>query len=175
MKFLIPTLARWLHSVALSIWLGGLLAIGALVAPKAFAVLRGSPLLTLPQANTLAGHVVGDSLALFALVTYGCGALLLLSNILLLPYANRPLVIRSLLISALLLVSALLLGLVLTPAMDAARIKGDLPTFDRLHHLYERTSTLVQFPLLLLLAWIGALRDSLPSFPSLPSGAPRRQ
>jgi len=162
MKVFLPILARWLHSVALSVWLGGLLAIGALVAPKAFAVLRGSPQLTLPQANTLAGHVVGDSLALFTYVCYGCGVLLLLANFLLLPYANRMLVIRSLIVSGLLLGSALLLGFVLTPAMEAARITGDLVTFDRLHHLYERTSTLVQLPLLLTLAWIGAMRDTVP-------------
>lgn len=159
MKVFLPILARWLHSVALSLWLGGLLAIGTLTAPTAFRVLRGSHLLTLAQANILAGHVVGDSLALFTFVCYGCGMLLLMANIILLPYASRMLVIRCLAVSGLLLVSALMLGLVLTPAMDAARTQGNLPTFDRLHHLYERTSTLVQFPLLLLLAWYGAIRD----------------
>ena len=34
---------RWLHRVALSLWLGGLIAIGALVAPTAFHVLPRDP------------------------------------------------------------------------------------------------------------------------------------
>ena len=44
--------------------------------------------------------------------------------------------------------------------MDAAQARGDLTTFDRFHHLYEQISSLVQMPLLLLLALFGALRDT---------------
>ena len=159
MSVFLPALARWLHAVALSLWLGGLVAIGALVAPTAFAIARGSSALTLAQANALAGQIVGGSLSLFTFICYGCGALLLLSNLLLLHHARRRWVLGCLCVTMLLLASALLLGFWLTPAMNAARSHGDLPTFDRLHHLYEQISTRVQFPLLLLLAWFGALRD----------------
>ena len=160
MKLLLPVFARWLHAVSLSLWLGGLIAIGALVAPMAFSTLRGSSALTLAQANTLAGGIVGGSLYFFNIVCYLCSALLLISNALLLRHAPRRWIVGCLLVTALLLISALSLGFWLTPAMNAARTHGDLPTFDRLHHLYEQISTLVQFPLLLFLAWLGALRDA---------------
>jgi len=160
MNVFLPVFARWLHAVSLSLWLGGLIATGALVAPSAFHILRGSSALTVAQANSLAGHIVGDSLFLFNIVCYVCGVILLLANALLLRQANRRWIAGCFVVSALLLLSALFLGFWLTPAMDNARHLGDLPTFDRLHHLYEQISTLIQFPLLLLLAWFGASRDS---------------
>jgi len=160
MTTFLPAFARWLHGIALSLWLGGLLAIGALVAPTAFHILRDSPLLTLPQANALAGQIVGGSLRFFTFLCYGCGAVLLLTNFLLRRQADRRRLAACAIVSALLLASALALGLWLTPIMDAARLSGDLRTFDRLHHTYELVSTRVQFPLLLLLAWLGVCRDS---------------
>ena len=160
MKFFLPVFARWLHTVSLSLWLGGLIAIGAVVAPTAFHTLRGSSTLTLTQANTLAGGIVGGSLFLFNNLCYVCGAVLLLSNTLLLRHAPRRWIWGCCLVTALLLVSALLLGLWLTPALNEARHHADWAEFDRLHHLYEQISTLVQFPLLLLLAWLGVLRDA---------------
>jgi len=159
MRVFVPTLARWLHAIALSLWLGGLIAIGALVAPMAFRTLRGSEFLTQAQATTLAGHIVGDSLHLFNILCYVCAALLLLANLLLLGHSDRRWIFASLVTTSLLLVSALVLGAWLTPALDTARQSGDMRTFDHLHHLYEQISSLVQMPLLLLLAWFGALRD----------------
>lgn len=159
MKDFSPVFARWLHAVSLSLWLGGLIAIGALVAPTAFHILRGSAVLTPAQASALAGQIVGGSLYLFNIVCYVCGALLLFSNALLLRHAPSRWIGGYFLVSAILLFSALSLGFWLTPAMNMARQLGDLSEFDRLHHLYEQISTLVQFPLLLLLAWLGALRD----------------
>ncbi len=159
---LVPVLARTLHAVALSLWLGGLVAIGALVAPTAFHVTRTAPAFAgnLPLQNAVAGGVVGGSLHLFTFVCYGCGLLLLLANALLLRHARRRYVLASMAVTGLLLASALFLGLSLTPAMDAAQAQGDLTTFDRLHHLYEQISSVVQMPLLLLLALLGALRDA---------------
>lgn len=158
MSAFLPALARWLHAVSLSLWLGGLVAIGALTAPVAFHALRGSSLLTLAQANSLAGRIVGDSLFFFNILCCVCGGFLLLANFLLLRPQNRRWAVGCFSVSVLLLVSTLSLFL-LTPAMNAARLGGDLTTFDRLHHLYEQISTLGQLPLLLLLAWFGALRD----------------
>ncbi len=124
-------LARWLHTVALSLWLGGLVAIGALVAPTAFHFVRADAQLVgdTVRQNALAGGIVGGSLCLFNYVCYACGGLLLLSNALLLPRADRRWVIACFVTSALLLVSALYLGLSLTPAMDAAR---GIVQYDRL-------------------------------------------
>jgi len=162
MRPLVPIFARALHTVALSLWLGGLVAIGALVAPLTFLDLRGSSFLTLAQANGLAGRIVGDSLFFFNIVCSICGVLLLASNFLLLPRTPRRPTLGALAVTSLLLLSLLFLGLYLAPAMNDARAHGDLATFDRLHHLYERVFTLVQFPLLLLLALFGAMRDSGP-------------
>ena len=158
----VPILARTLHAVALSLWLGGLVAIGALVAPTAFHVTRTAPAFAgnLPLQNAVAGGIVGGSLHLFTFLCYACGVLLLLANGLLLSQPSRRWALAGLVVTGLLLCTALTLGLSLTPAMDAAQARGDLATFDRLHHLYEQISSLVQMPLLLLLALFGALRDT---------------
>ena len=159
---LVPVLARWLHAVSLSLWLGGLIAIGALVAPTAFHVTRTLPAFAgnLAGQNAVAGAIVGGSLHLFTFVCYVCGVLLLLSNALLLPHADRRCVSACFLTSAALLATAFYLGLSLTPALDAAQRVGDMATFDRLHHQYEAVSSYGQMPLLLLLALFGALRDT---------------
>lgn len=158
----VPILARSLHTVALSLWLGGLVAIGALVAPTAFHVTRSHPAFAANPAlqNAIAGRVVGGSLHLFTFVCYGCGLFLLLANALLLPHARRRWALAAMAVTGLLLGTALTLGLSLTPTMGAAQAHGDLATFDRLHHQYEQISSLVQMPLLLLLALLGALRDT---------------
>jgi len=158
----VPIFARTLHTVALSLWLGGLVAIGALVAPTAFHVTRSHPAFAgnLPLQNAIAGGVVGGSLHLFTFVCYGCGLLLLLANALLLPHAPRRWAWAGVVVTCLLLGTALYLGLSLTPTMDAAQAQGEMATFDRLHHLYEQISSLVQMPLLLLLALFGAFRDT---------------
>ena len=59
-----------------------------------------------------------------------------------------------------LLLSALYLTFGLTPALNAAQARGDLGSFDTMHHLYEQVSTLFQFPLLLLLTLFTGLRDT---------------
>ena len=150
------------HTVALGLWLGGLVAIGALVAPTAFHLTRSLPALAGDPAlqNAVAGGVVGGSLKLFNFLCDGCGVLLLVFGLLLLAHSPRRPALGCLVVSALLLLSALGLGLGLTPALEAAQARGDLTTFDRLHHAYEQISSLVQMPLLLLLALLAAWRDT---------------
>ena len=161
---IVPTLARTLHAVALSLWLGGLVAIGALVAPTAFHVTRTVPAFAgdLPLQNAVAGGVVGGSLHLFTFLCYACGILLLLANALLLRHTLGRWALSGMAVTALLLCTAFYLGLYLTPTMDAAQARGDLTTFDRLHHQYEQMSSAVQMPLLLVVALLGALRDTAP-------------
>ncbi len=153
---------RTLHLLALALWLGGLVAIGALVAPTAFHVTRSAPSLAgnLPQQNALAGAIVGGSLRLFNFVAFGCAAALLAANLLLLPSASRRWTMACLATTVVLLASALSLAYGLTPAMDQAQAQGRMANFDRMHHLYEQLSTLLQMPLLLLLTVFTALRDS---------------
>jgi hypothetical protein len=88
----LPAFARWLYSVSLALWLGGLLAIGAFVAPTAFWVVRnnsffiGKPAL---QAQ-IAGGIVGGSLRPFGVLCDVCAVLLLVSAALLWPSLVRP-------------------------------------------------------------------------------------
>ena len=163
-RLLVPVLARALHAVALSLWLGGLVAIGALVAPTAFHLTRTLPAFAGNPGlqSAVAGGVVGGSLHLFTYLCCACGLLLLLADALLLRLASRRWAAAGMIVTALLLLSALYLGFVLTPAMDAAQAQGAMASFDRMHHRYEQISSLVQMPLLLLLALCAALRDTLP-------------
>lgn len=154
--------ARALHLLALALWLGGLVAIGALVAPTAFHATRTAAALAgnLPAQNALAGAIVGGSLRLFNILCLVCAAVLLAANFVLRPSADRRWTGACLAVTLLLLLSALYLTLGLTPALDAAQARGDMTSFDRMHHNYEQVSTLLQFPLLLLLTLLTALRDT---------------
>ncbi len=163
----VPVLARWLHTIALALWMGGLIAIGALVAPVAFHLVQINPVLGgNPSAQAaLAGGIVGDSLRRFNVVCYACGGLLLLANGLLLARAglsrrHRVWTALALLVTLALAASALYLGLGLFPAMDSAQAQSNRTLFDTLHARYERVSTHLQFPLLLALALLSALRDT---------------
>ncbi len=154
--------ARALHLLALGLWLGGLVAIGALVAPTAFHVTRTAPALVgnLPAQNVLAGAIVGGSLRLFNILCLVSGIVLLAASLALRSSTDRRWTGACLVVTLLLLLSALFLTFGLTPALDAAQARGDLASFDKMHHGYEQVSTLFQFPLLLLLTLFTALRDT---------------
>src|ERR1051325_5810151 len=67
---------RYVYVLALVVWLGGMLILGAVVAPTTFEVLQtqaGS------AGRELAGAVFGTALARFHYVAYGAGAVLLLT------------------------------------------------------------------------------------------------
>ena len=66
---------RYAAVLALVVWIGGLVAVGAIAAPAAFDVLgtRGA------DGRALAGTVVGETLQRFNRVAYLCGAVVLLS------------------------------------------------------------------------------------------------
>jgi len=153
---------RWLHTIALALWLGGLIAIGALVAPAAFHVVRVSPAFAgnLGLQNNIAGGIVGSSLHSFTAVCFACGFLLLFVNGILLREAGRQWTFCLLAVSLALLLSVFYLGFALTPAMEQAQNLGNSPLFDQLHHRYEMISIDFQFPLLLLTAFLSALRDT---------------
>ena len=154
--------ARTLYSLALALWLGGLIALGALAAPTAFHVTRSAPALAgnVPLQNAIAGDIIGGSLRLFNDLTLACGVILLLSSFALRPATSRPWAGLCFGVTLALLLSALFLTFGLTPAMDAAQSRGDLAAFDKMHHGYEQLSTLLQFPLLLLLTLFAVLRDT---------------
>ncbi len=163
--------ARWLFSVALALWLGGLLAIGAIVAPVTAHFMDAHPAFAADPARkaALLTAIVGGSLRVFNFVCYTCSGFLLWSQLLLLRMAPRRLAVGSLAVTLLLAASALVLGFVLFPLMDAAQASGQMNAFDALHKRYEAVSTDFQFPLLLVLALLAALRDASPAPPSAPS------
>jgi hypothetical protein len=66
---------RFAAVLALALWIGGLVALGAFAAPAAFDVLGALGL----EGRSLAGRVVGETLRRFNLVAYGCAAVVLLS------------------------------------------------------------------------------------------------
>lgn len=140
------------HQVALSLWLGGGIAIGAIAAPAVFGAARragdtewGQPL------YTFAGTALGDAfqrlnvlcliacaIALVTGVAYGCLAGL----------SPHRLGWRTALVLAAGIVAAwLTVGLY--PAMLSARESGDMVRFDAMHRQY---STAFQLQALLLFA-----------------------
>lgn len=68
---------RYLQVLALAIWVGSMVAIGALMAPTTFQVLQAR----LPggEGRTLAGALFGEVLRRFNPVAYGCGLIILLT------------------------------------------------------------------------------------------------
>ncbi len=139
---------RWLHGAALAVWLGGLVIIGAVVAPTVFQII--------PHEPGLAGDIVGDSLRVFNVVCLACGALMLLADGLLWRTWRGPSAF-SLVVTLALLALTGYLGWVLFPQMDAAQAHGQMAVFDSLHARYERLS-LWELPPLLLLTVADALR-----------------
>jgi Domain of unknown function (DUF4149) len=135
-------LARVLEGLALCLWLGGLVAIGALVAPVAFGVLSR------PEA----GRVVGECFRRLNLIGFACGGVLLLA--LLLESAALPRAATGLRTArAALVIGAVALSFYLAlrlfPEMEALRAAGSSPLFQQLHH---RASRLLSVQMLLLLA-----------------------
>ena len=78
---------RYAALLVLVVWLGGLVALGAVAAPTMFDVLQAR----VPgEGRVLAGAVFGETLDRFTLVEYACGVLLLLSLVLRAILGPRP-------------------------------------------------------------------------------------
>jgi hypothetical protein len=67
---------RFATVLAIAVWIGGLLAIGAIAAPAIFEIVS---LRQVPDARMLSGAIVGEILRRFHLLAYGCGAVVLLA------------------------------------------------------------------------------------------------
>lgn len=65
---------RYAGVVALSLWVGGLLALGAVVAPSTFDILAARHV---ADGRLLAGAIFGEALRRFHLLSYACGFVLL--------------------------------------------------------------------------------------------------
>jgi uncharacterized membrane protein len=154
---------RYVYVLALVVWLGGMIMLGALVAPATFQVLQASA----PDVGrALAGELFGVVLARFHYLAYGAGALLLatLAAMALLGPRPRAFAARCTIVGAMLAI-ALYSGIVVLGQIDAIqREVGVLPSklavadprrvrFDELHTLSTRLMMVNVVAALVLLYW----------------------
>lgn len=152
---------RYVYVLALVVWLGGMIVLGAVVAPTIFQTLQS---LSPQDGRALAGEGFKAMLVRFHYVAYGCGALLLLSlaGMGLLGPRPRGYAVRAALV-AVMLGLALYSGLVVLSEIDGIQqLVGTLPSrlpeqdprrlrFDALHVLATR---LMQANIVLALALV---------------------
>jgi len=65
---------RFATVLAIAVWIGGLLGLGAIAAPAIFEVVS---LRQVPDGRMLSGAIFGEVLRRFDVVSYGCGTLIL--------------------------------------------------------------------------------------------------
>jgi uncharacterized membrane protein len=154
---------RYAYLLALVIWVGGTVVLGAIVAPITFQVLQvNDPV----SGRALAGAVFGEVVSRFYYVQYGAGAILLvaLGAMALLGPRPKGFAVRAA-IAAIMLAVALYAGLVVLGRIEGIqREVGSLPSrlpqgdahrvrFDELHELSERLMVLNMVGGLVLLFW----------------------
>ena len=153
---------RYAALLALVVWVGGLMTLGAVVASSAFDVLGATGAAGRQQAGTLFGEI----LRRFHLIAYGCGAIVVLSLIARAILGPRPrrFAIR-VSIAAVMLAASAWAGIVIAPRIAHARQEigspiASLPSddqrrqaFDRLHVLSTRLEMVPLFGGLVLLFW----------------------
>lgn len=154
---------RYAYVLALVVWLGGMVVLGAIVAPTTFQVLQSSA----PETGrALAGELFGSVLARFHYVAYGAGAVLIVTLLVmrLLGPKPRSFAVRFVLVAAMLGV-ALYSGLIVLGTIDAIQLEvGGLPSqlpatdarrvrFDELHQLSTRLMMANVLGALALLYW----------------------
>jgi hypothetical protein len=118
---------RYVYVLALAVWLGGIVVLGALAAPTIFAVLQASDPVT---GRALAGELFGTLIARFHYVAYASGGLLLvtLAAMALLGPRPRGLAARTA-IAAIMLALSLYSGLVVLAEIEhIQREVGMLPS-----------------------------------------------
>jgi uncharacterized membrane protein len=154
---------RYVYVLALVVWLGGMVLLGALVAPTTFEVLQASEPVT---GRALAGDLFGAILSRFHYVAYAAGAILLVTLAVMAILGPRPVsyAIRSAIIAVMLGV-AVYSGFVVLPRVDVIqREVGRLPSllpagdarrteFDALHLLSTRLMLFDMVGALVLLYW----------------------
>jgi uncharacterized membrane protein len=154
---------RYVYVLALVVWLGGMVLLGAIVAPTTFEVLQASEPIA---GRALAGDLFGAILGRFHYVAYAAGAVLWLTLAVMAVLGPRPAsyAIRSAIIAVMLGV-ALYSGFIVLSRVDAIqREVGRLPSllpagdarrteFDALHLLSTRLMLLNMAGALVLLYW----------------------
>ena len=153
---------RYLYVVALIVWVGGMLAAGALVAPALFAVL---PAEAGAEGRALAGAVFSAVLQRVLTVGEIAGVVMLVTMTILRLLGPKPLTygVRAVLLAAMLGATAYTAHVVL-PEADALRREMTLPSsatdgdprrvrFDSLHRLSTMLVTATTLAGLVVAAW----------------------
>ncbi|MBI4264804.1 MAG: DUF4149 domain-containing protein [Acidobacteria bacterium] len=154
---------RYVYVLALVVWLGGMVILGALVAPTTFQVLQAS---APASGRALAGEVFGTLIARFHYVAYVAGALLLLTLAAMAVLGPRPrsFALRCALVAGMLAV-ALYSGLSVLGRIDGLQrdvggLVSSLPPdderrvrFDQLHQLSVNLMLVNMAGALVLLYW----------------------
>jgi uncharacterized membrane protein len=154
---------RYIYILALVVWLGGMVILGALVAPTTFEVLQESEPIA---GRALAGEVFGLTIARFHYVAYAAGTLLLVTLAAMALVGPRPagFAARIILVAAMLGVTlysgTFVLGRITRIQAEAGGLPSRLPEgdarrlqFDQLHQLSERLMLLTMAGALVLLFW----------------------
>jgi uncharacterized membrane protein len=154
---------RYIYVLALVVWLGGMVVLGAVVAPTTFQVLQAS----VPAGGReLAGAVFGTALARFHYVAYAAGGLLLLTLAAMRVLGPRPahVGVRAA-IAAVMLAVALYSGMGVLQEIGAVQVEAGGPPsrlpagddrrarFDALHLLSTRLMMFNMAAALVLLYW----------------------
>jgi uncharacterized membrane protein len=161
---------RYAYVLALAVWLGGMIVLGAIVAPAAFQML---PALAPDGGRALAGAVFGAVLARFHYLAYGAGSVVVVTLVAMALLGPRPrhFAIRTAIAAAMLGV-ALYSGLVVLGEIDGiqrelaslsppaavlpSQLAADDPRrirFDALHRLSTRLMLVNIAGALALLVW----------------------
>ena len=153
---------RYVYVLALVIWLGGMVILGALVAPTTFEVLQASDPV---GGRVLAGDLFGSILARFHYVAYAAGGLVLASLLAMRLLGPRPAAfgVRATLVAGMLGV-ALYSGVIVLQSIDALQEEAGPVSglaqqdprrvrFDELHLLSTRLMMLNMAGALVLLFW----------------------
>ena len=154
---------RYMYILALVVWLGGMVVLGAVVAPAIFQVLQASEPIT---GRELGGVVFTTILERFHYIAYGSGALLLVSLAIMALLGPRPhgFAVRIGLITTMLAVALYSGAVVLRSAEGIRHDVGGLPSrlsegderrvrFDSLHLLSTRLMMVNVVGALALLFW----------------------
>ena len=156
------TIGSWLFGIGYALWLGGLVALGALMVPNVAATLHTPTVVAggEPLRRAILNGIVGNSFHLFNDVCYGCYGAMLLGTFLemrgaAVPY--RKWTMARFCVAAFAAVTLAWLGF-LFANMDIAQASGNMRAFDAFHHQYEAVSML-QLPLLLVTGALTACRD----------------
>ena len=154
---------RYVYVLALVVWLGGMVVLGAVVAPTTFEVLQAAE----PAAGRqLAGEVFGETIARFHYIAYAAGALLLLTLTAMAVLGPRPhaFAVRAALVAAMLGIAGysglIVLGRLDGLQQEAGGVVSRLPPddsrrirFDQLHRLSTNLMLLNMAGALVLLYW----------------------